>query len=337
MNTTQVVSVVVIGRNEGRRLTRCLDSIALCSNAKYLLEIIYVDSSSSDDSVTNARAMGATVISLTNDRPCAARGRNAGWKVAKGEFILFLDGDTILLPNFLESALLEMRARQEVAVVWGHRREVAPQQSVYVRVLDLDWIYPVGESEFCGGDALFRRATLEASGGFNEQLIAGEEPELCNRLRGLGMSILHIDTPMTLHDLAIVTFRSYWKRAFRAGHAYAEVAQRCSRTSYPLWRKEVRHHLIRGGILLTSPLLLAAAWIMQPPLAYAMLALGCFVILRSTQQCKWKCAHYATRLKYTIHSQFQHVPIMFGLLGYYLERQLGRERGLIEYKNGGAP
>lgn len=70
-------------------------------------------------------------------------------------------------------------SKPQVAVVWGHRRELYPDQSVYVRVMDLDWIYPPGESEFCGGDALFNTAVLRAVGGFNESLIAGEEPELC--------------------------------------------------------------------------------------------------------------------------------------------------------------
>ena len=58
-------------------------------------------------------------------------------------------------------------AGPKVAVVWGHRREIHPEQSIYNRVLDLDWIYAPGPTLFCGGDALFRRSVLTATNGFD--------------------------------------------------------------------------------------------------------------------------------------------------------------------------
>ena len=145
------VSVVVIGRNEGSRLVECLQSIATVSRC-CALEVIYVDSNSTDGSPQRAAALGAQVLQVNPERPSAATGRNAGWRAARGEFVLFLDGDTKLHPDFVARAL-PVFEDATVAVVCGHRREINPKQSFYVRVLDLDWVWRPGDVESCGGDA----------------------------------------------------------------------------------------------------------------------------------------------------------------------------------------
>jgi glycosyltransferase involved in cell wall biosynthesis len=330
---TPLVSAVIIGRNEGQRLVECLRSVNGVRQDGFRLETIYVDSDSTDDSPGRARTLGARVIEVRPERPCAAVGRNAGWRAARGEYVLFLDGDTILQPDFIRQALKAISA-PEIAVVWGHRREQAPEQSLYVRVLDLDWVYPPGESEFCGGDALMRHVVLEQVGGFDDTLIAGEEPELCRRMRALGHKILHIDTPMTTHDLAVTSFDAYWRRAFRAGHAYAEVAARFRHSNDPLWLADSRRNLLRGTALLCAPLVMvwSMAW---PWLTAVLLSGGVALLARTAHRCAWKTPNPATRLLYAAHSHLQQVPILLGQLAWRIDVWRGRRRGLIEYK--GAP
>ncbi|OQW90972.1 MAG: glycosyl transferase family 2, partial [Beggiatoa sp. IS2] len=214
------LSVVIIGRNEGQRLVDCIRSVQAMNFPAKDREIIYVDSDSTDDSPARAQALGVKVIVVYPERPAAAIGRNAGWQAARAPFILFLDGDTILHPDFVKQAFTHFDDPQ-VAVVWGHRRESHPEVSVYQRVIDLDWIYPPGISEFCGGDAVICRQVLGEVGGYNPNLIAGEEPEMCQRMQAKGYVVLHIDAPMTLHDLAIHSWSQYWRRAVRSGHAMA--------------------------------------------------------------------------------------------------------------------
>lgn len=328
--STPALSYVVIGRNEGERLTRCLESIH-GSDADIPSEIIYVDSNSGDDSMARAEALGASALSVVSDRPTAARGRNAGWQAARGEFIMFLDGDTQLDPRFISKALAAMK-EPDIAVVWGHRRESNPSQSVYVRVLDLDWIYPPGDSAFCGGDALMRRCVLQETGGFDETLIAGEEPELCSRIRNKGLRIRHIDTPMTLHDLAIQRFQAYWQRAFRAGHAYAEVSARFKNSPDNLWRDEVRRNALHGSAMLATPAILIAG-VHWPWFGIAALFSAAAVLARTVRRCKWKDPGVNTRLLYAAHSYIQKVPIFMGQLKYRLSERTGRRQRLIEYKN----
>ena len=325
------LSVVVIGRNEGARLTRCLESVRHALHAMNGAEILYVDSDSTDDSRERAAAAGASVLRVRPERPCAAIGRNAGWRAARGEFVLFLDGDTVLDPGFVPKALAAMADRSN-AVVWGHRREMAPRQSWYVRVLDLDWVYAPGIVPFCGGDALMRRDVLAACGGFDERLIAGEEPELCQRIRAAGHHILHIDAPMTLHDLGIRSFRQYWRRAFRAGHAYAEVARATRSAGRPLWSEDARRNLVHGGAVATAPFALVAA-AAAGPVPLAMLAVAGFALLaRTYRRCAWKSGSRGTRAAYALHSHLQQLPILCGQLAFHHDRIRGRRRMLIEYR-----
>lgn len=330
---TPVLSVVVIGRNEGERLTRCLESVRAMTDPGGPVELIYVDSASTDGSPERAMALGARVITVQPERPSAALGRNAGWRVAQAPIVLFLDGDTLLHPHFVADSLPEFQNPQ-VAVVWGHRREINPDASLYNRVLDLDWIYPPGLSEFCGGDALMRRAVLVEVDGFDVTLIAGEEPELCRRLRARGGQILHVDRPMTGHDLAMTQWRQYWRRAVRAGHAYAEVAERFRGTDAPLWEREFRRNRIHGGVLILSLLLGIGGAVVAQSVMPLWLMLGFWLALavRTALKVGWKSRNPLTRLLYGVHSHLQQIPILIGQLGYDRDRRRGRQRGLIEYK-----
>ncbi len=327
-----LVSVVVIGRNEGERLRRCLASVQAMEWAE--AELIYVDTGSGDGSAAVAEEFGARIVALQPERPTAALARNAGWKIGRGEFVLFLDGDTVVAPGFVAGAMGELCGR--VGVVWGHRREMHPEASVYNRVLDLDWVYAPGMTEFCGGDALFRREVLEATGGFDETLIAGEEPELCRRIRGLGWTILHVDRAMTGHDLGVMRFGQYWRRATRAGHAYAEVSARFERSAAPFWEDEVRRNRNRAltlvgvaGVGVLASLGGRSWW----PAGLVAAGFGALVV-RTAWKARWKGAGWGTLLLYGVHSHVQQVPIFVGQMQFRRNRRLGMRAGLVEYKRG---
>lgn len=331
-----VLSVVVIGRNEGARLLRCLESVRSMRVPGGPLEVIYVDSASTDGSPARAAELGARVLEVGSTRPTAALGRNLGWRAARAPIVLFLDGDTILDPDFVVESLPAFDD-PNVAVVWGHRREIHPEASVFNRVLDLDWIYPAGPSEFCGGDALMRRSVLAAVGGYDDRLIAGEEPEMCRRIRALGHVILHVDRPMTGHDLAMTHWSQYWKRALRAGHAYAEVAERFRGSDLPLWDVVLKRNRVHAALLLALPLLgvlFACLWRSWLPLL-GVLGLLAAAVLRTARRVGAKSPRPGLRLLYAVHSHLQQIPILFGQLGYYRDRRERRERGLIEYKEVG--
>jgi acetyltransferase-like isoleucine patch superfamily enzyme/GT2 family glycosyltransferase len=330
------LSVVVIGRNEGERLVRCLDSIARCDRAGLTLEVIYVDSGSTDSSLRVAQDSGARALPLGDPKPCAAKARNLGWRSARGRYVLFLDGDTELEPDFIAQAL-PVLDDPALCAVWGHRREVRPQQSVYTRVLDLDWMYPPGPSLYFGGDVLVRRVALEQVGGFDPTLNAGEEPEMCARLRAQGWSIMHIDAPMTRHDLAISSLRAWARRSFRSGIAYAEVAWRMGRLGDPLWQHESRRDLVHGLVYSVAPLLVALAAWLAPAAAIAMACAALLLLARTAARARWRTADRGLAWLYAIHVHLQKVPAVAGQLTWHWAHHQRRTLGLVDYKGGCGP
>lgn len=178
------VGLVAIGRNEGERLKRCLRS------AKPQVEaLVYVDSGSTDDSVAFARSLGVHVVELDTSVPfTAGRARNEGAKRLREampdvQFVQFVDGDCELDSAWIGRALAELAARPRAAIVCGRRRERFPEASVYNRLCDIEWATPIGQAAACGGDFMVRLGAFEQMNGFSPDLIAGEEPDLCFRLR----------------------------------------------------------------------------------------------------------------------------------------------------------
>ena len=221
-------AAIIIGRNEGHRLIRCL-----AAAAPEFAPLIYVDSGSRDGSVDAARAAGAQVVALDMDRPfTAARARNSGFAAlqaqdgAMPEFVQFIDGDCEMQPAWADRAVALLRDRPDIAIVAGRVRERHPEASVFNRLCDAEWDAPAGPADAVGGIFLARSAAFAAVGGFDPTLIAGEEPDLCHRLRDAGWRIWRLADEMTLHDAAMTRFGQWWRRALRGGHAAAEGAAR---------------------------------------------------------------------------------------------------------------
>jgi cellulose synthase/poly-beta-1,6-N-acetylglucosamine synthase-like glycosyltransferase len=207
-------------------------------------------------------------------------------------------------------------------------------ESIYNALFDLDWNTQPGFALFFGGDALVRRDALVDVDGYDERLIAGEEPEMCRRMRERGYRILHVAEPMTRHDLAMYSFAQYWRRSMRTGHAYAEISAIYSNTADPLWSAESRRNILRGLFWLVTPAgcvvtsVARRSWLPIGLFATAAVALGARTALRASS--KTRSPHLL--LAYALHSHLQQVPILFGQLGFRLQRRRGRRSGIIEYK-----
>jgi GT2 family glycosyltransferase len=237
------VGVVIIGRNEGERLSRCIESVR-----KLALPVVYVDSDSSDGSPAKARAAGVDVVQLDLTRPfTAGRARNLGFdhllELNKAiEFVQFLDGDCEVRDDWIDIAVAELTRDSHVVSVCGRRYERYPEASIYNTLCDLEWDTPVGDTDATGGDFMIRATAFREIGGFNPQLIAGEEPELGYRLRNRGWVIRRLDAPMTWHDAAMSRFSQWAKRSSRSGYAYAaRAALHWGDGSHYMWRENARN------------------------------------------------------------------------------------------------
>lgn len=326
--TAPILGAVIIGRNEGDRLIRCLESVL----AEGLSPVVYVDSGSSDNSVNEAQSRGVQVVHLDTTQPfTAARARNAGFNALMDRneeerplAVQFLDGDCELVPGWVETAHTALISQKDNAVICGLRKERFPDATIYNRMCADEWNTPIGEAKACGGDALIRAAALEEIGGYRDMLIAGEEPEMCVRLRQAGWKIRRIDADMTLHDADITRFSQWWSRTKRAGHAFGEGAALHGFGPERHWVKETMRAVFWGGFFPLTSLLLS---VLHPVFLGLFLAYPAQIIrlaLREKQgSYGWKKASF------TVLGKFAECQ---GILKYGLARLFGKRRELIEYK-----
>lgn len=310
-----LTDAVVIGRNEGDRLRACLASLF-----PQVDRVIYVDSGSSDGSADMAADMGAVVVRLDMAQPfTAARARNAGLGLVQARFVQFVDGDCVVQPDWVATALAFAAEHPHAAVICGRRRERAPQASVYNRLCDQEWNTPIGPAKACGGDALMQVDAVRAAGGYRDSLIAGEEPELCLRLARSGAEIWRIDAEMTLHDAAMTRFSQWWNRSRRAGHAFAEGAALHGAAPERHWVAETRRAMLWGGAVPVAALALGAVH----PLGFALLLVWPLQILRLAPRMGAQAAVFSVLGK---------LPEAQGVVGYWWGRLRQKNVALIEYK-----
>ena len=325
----QSTGIVAIGRNEGQRLRTCLESAL-----RETPWIVYVDSASVDGSAELARSMGVDVIELDSSRAyTAARSRNAGIARLKSinsqvSFVQVIDSDCELVSGWLDAALHEIQKDDRVAVVCGRRRERHPDASIYNTLCDMEWNTETGEARACGGDALIRVAALDQIGGYDAYVIAGEEPEMCVRLRQAGWRILRIDRDMTMHDARMTSLAQWWRRTVRSGHAYAEGFHLHGRAPVHHFRKQVKSAVFWGVLL---PLLaLSLAWITWG--ASLLLLLGYVVLWRRVRRYRLQRGDAAQDAglyaNYCVMGKFAEVA---GMTQYLWNRVRGKRTNLIEY------
>jgi GT2 family glycosyltransferase len=316
------IGFVAIGRNEGERLKRCLRSIPAGAT------MVYVDSGSTDDSLAFAAQHGAHVVELDLSRPfTAARARNEGFERLLEEnshvrFVQFVDGDCELETGWVQRGLEALTANSDLAVVCGRRRERFKQSSRYNSWMDEEWDTPVGPALACGGDALVRASAFRQVGGYDAAIVAGEEPELCARLRSHGWAIWRLDASMTIHDADMHRFSQWWVRAVRSGYGYVQVFRKtCRGPSNPLYCRELARSLgwtvgVVFLALVLVPLVGAAALLLAP----AIWALQLLRLSLSYGPSKG------------IHLLLAKAAEATGVLRYCVAMARGIERGTIFYK-----
>ena len=316
------IAVVIIGVNSASYVKACIESVRAADYPQELLEIIYVDGGSRDASPEIARACaGVSVFELRDRHPTPGRGRNAGWRATDADFVQFLDADTLLDPLWFLTALGHFTGT--TGAVCGRRRERFPGKNIFHKITDAEWRYEYGPCRYFGGDVLVRRETLTTTGGFDESLIAGEDPELSYRIRHAGWQILRIDAPMTLHDINMSSLRQYCRRAYRSGYAYAEIGLRLIGQPEKMWLRELVR--ICGRACLPPALLVVGLLAGQPA---AGLLLATLVLLLPFARVHSFMTNFSLSLPealaYAAHASMVIYPQLFGALRYLAGKLFSR-------------
>ena len=320
------IGVVAIGRNEGERLVRCLASARGPGR-----RLVYVDSGSTDDSVTNARAAGAEVVELDLSTPfTAARARNAGFAAmtetySEVDYVQFIDGDCGVKNDWLDAASAALTAKLDLGIVTGWRSEIDRDHSVYNQMCDVEWHQPPGDINACGGDMMVRRQAFEEVGGFNPSVIAAEDDEFCIRIRKAGWRIERLARAMTIHDAAMTRFGQWWRRATRAGHGFAQVGALHPDYFVP----ERRRTWFYGAGLPLLALIFLFVW---PWGVLGVLGVYLASYLRTAQGLMRAGLPWPEARLHAVFLTISKFPGLIGMLTFWWRRMLRRNMILIEYK-----
>ncbi len=193
------VSIVIIGRNEEIGIAKCIDAALGAADQIGGAEMIYVDSNSTDGTVTIARNYGIQVLPLnTGLRQCPSAGRYTGAGHATGDYILFLDADTLVYEDFLPAAIKYLESNPDVGGVNGYIDDLSengePLTGIEERSAD------VTEVKWLRGPCCFyRRQALLNVGSFNPDIATEEEAELGLRLIRFGWKLNIIPLRMACH------------------------------------------------------------------------------------------------------------------------------------------
>jgi len=202
-------SVVIVNWNAGPALARCLDSVE-CD------DVVVVDNASSDGSAAAARGRAGVRLVEAGQNLGFAAGANLGARVAAGDPLVFLNPDAVLRPGALASLVDVLVARPDAAIAGGGlahedgawqpgaarfaplahllldttpgRLAARRRRAPYV----VDWVY--------GTFMAVRRAAFVRLGGFDaDYFIYGEDMDLCDRARALGLRTLHVPAAVAVH------------------------------------------------------------------------------------------------------------------------------------------
>jgi GT2 family glycosyltransferase len=326
MMSNKRFGAVAIGRNEGERLRRCLKSLSSAA------AVVYVDSGSTDGSAQWARDQGVELIDLDMAIPfTAARARNAGFRRLREiapdlAYVQFLDADCELIESWPERALSFLDSHADVGAVCGLLQERYPERSIYNWLCEQEWKGPTGDVLMCAGIVLMRAAALSAVGGYRDELIAGEEPELCVRLRAAGWRVWRLDSDMTWHDAAMTRFGQWWRRAVRGGYAFAQGAYLHGAPPERHWVWESRRAWIWGIWL---PLACLVAGLAFSPWGWVAWLIYPLQLLRQMVRNAGTLHQRALLALFQVLARFAEG---WGQISFMRDRLLGRQARIIEYK-----
>jgi len=219
------LSFVIIGKNAEWSIARLLESILAHVPSHLSIEIIYVDSASTDRTIEVVHRYPVTILQLsTHHALCASAGRFVGSRYASGKYIFFLDSDMELAEGWLQRALKALDEKPQIGAITGIVLDIdRALKADEIPALDCSGYRDAGWTvvKYAGGAAIFRHSVLDEVGTWNPHIISDEESELCLRIRHHGYQVVRIEYPVTRHytppDSEISTLLARRKRRLYLG------------------------------------------------------------------------------------------------------------------------
>lgn len=195
------VSIVLIGHNEGKTLSKSFEAIQHLEYPKDKLQIIFVDSNSTDNSIDIAQEYADKIISIKSFWPTAGEAFNVGIQRADYDFVHITAGDIFLNKDYLKKAIKTLQIREELGVVTGFF--VEENETGWNKVIGFRREEDVQEVDHyvnTPNGGTFRRQVFIDVNGYDERIKKGQETEIGYRIKLKGHNIWHINTQQGVHN-----------------------------------------------------------------------------------------------------------------------------------------
>lgn len=186
-----MISFIIIGKNIEKTISLCLDSVYKFVKVNRITEyeIIYVDSSSKDKSVTIAKNYPIMILQI-NGKANSAIGRNTGAKFAIGNTLFFIDGDMEILPDIYKTAFNEKNGELSYPFVTGARQDILYNNEYeYIRTIQRNTIRSVEYKDFTGGFIIIAKDLWSKAKGYDERLIRNQDLDFSYRISLAGTPV----------------------------------------------------------------------------------------------------------------------------------------------------
>ena len=214
------VTLVIPGRNAGRTIRPCLESVVRLRESGLLADILFVDDGSTDDTVEQVRELSVRCLKSDGQGPGAAR--NTGWRATDSSIIWFIDSDCVAEPEALE-LLLKHFDHPGVVAVGGSYGNMRPDSLVacliHEEIVERHLAMPAEVDFLASFNVAFRREALEQVGGFDERFLRAQDAELAYRLRETGgrlrfdvrSRVKHFHAQQLFPYLKAQRLQGYWR------------------------------------------------------------------------------------------------------------------------------
>lgn len=284
------ISIIVPTRNSEKTIAECMHSLVNLDYPRECYEIIVVDAHSTDMTVAIARSYGARI--LYEEGGCRASACNVGIPHALGDFIAFTDGDCIVPPGWLKTALKYFGDREVVGV--GGPNIVPADVTIFAKAVDFvisqaifsanaTYARKLGEPteviSIAGCNAVYRAGALKALLPLAET--QAEDAVLNHRLRQEGYKI--IDAPDVF-----VWHRRHWNSApglFRQMVTYAKGRVQAGRM-YPEMVRPV--HRLVGFSLPVAAIMAVVLYLLSWPVLLSVIGLGVVLLIFFSVKCLYQ-------------------------------------------------
>ncbi|MBV8363508.1 MAG: glycosyltransferase [Candidatus Eremiobacteraeota bacterium] len=249
MPESPLVSILIPTKNSAEHLEQCIASVRAQGYPK--IEVIVIDNNSTDATAEIARSKADLVLTAGGER---SKQLNTGAQHARGKYLYRIDGDFVLDPNVVAEAvrLCEAHGYDAVAV----HNESDPRVSFWARVRNFERSMYKYDPTIVGARFFSKRAFDEV-GGFDEDLIAGEDYDIHNRLLARGLKIgriapseTHLGEPASLRQFAAKSFfygQTIGKFMRKSGVRGLRQVSPVRTAFFRHWRKFVAHPALGCG------------------------------------------------------------------------------------------